>query len=419
MSIQKLIKEICLKQNIWKPGRTAVTDTRSFMHCLPGYKNGASEKERTQHLTRGGRKAYEQFIAYEKQGSQPPQTAAVLNAGVFLNISKRLNTSQDHERTAECSNFAYHALGTFLLNQEIQKEYDICQIGIMKNKNGAYMHNICVLIPKGSQLEMKKDLNMSSLPEGALIIDPWARALGHPAETTLGVPLAQFRFKHSFDPFIINYNSSNDSELTHTIKEFEDKTFKDYFEKSKELAEALDRFDTTISANHKQLKEQGLALLNCLESISGTEDKTNRTITYDRIQILSKTIDIALSTIKEINNPQKTNKNIKELSSLSKNLPQSNEKWKKLGSILLILAGIALFCVGLAAALPTASAGLAATAIGVGLITLGISQLMKSRPKTEDNKIDCQVHRFKDALKKIHPNEETNAETKPSSTGQN
>jgi hypothetical protein len=86
----------------------------------------------------------------------------------------------------------------------------------------SFAHNICLLIPRGEGESLRdvprgKHLNKEDLPTGAVIIDPWARALGHPADRTLNVTLDNFEFKSTFFPFVINYNSGEEYNLEEQI----------------------------------------------------------------------------------------------------------------------------------------------------------------------------------------------------------
>src|SRR5580704_10850066 len=101
-----------------------------------------------------------------------------------------------------------------MLNDYICEHYDIWQVGTMR-RGSSYKHNIAVLVPKGTTITQD-----GVLPGGALIVDPWARSLGHPVESSLAVSEDKFVYKVALYPLVVNYNSANEKNLEETIREF-------------------------------------------------------------------------------------------------------------------------------------------------------------------------------------------------------
>jgi hypothetical protein len=229
-SLEKKIKQLLNDNPLWKPGTTPVTDLRSFLYLLP--------KDENNELTIEGKKAFDLFKEYEKNFDETKNGIFkkyekvnpflnMNNALAFLkNVEKEIKLIENNKTiTYECSSFSYSAIGyLMLIDDEIRKNYDILQIGIMESK-GRYLHNIAVLIPKGTEPTM-----YGQLPEGSLIVDPWARALGHPADQTLGVTPEDYYFNDFLYPMMANYHSGAEADLEKTctdfIEAFEEKTEK-------------------------------------------------------------------------------------------------------------------------------------------------------------------------------------------------
>lgn len=223
ISIQD-IRKICTKMELWHPGVAAVTDLGRFRYLLPETQNGKP--------TEDGELALERFnqyvLKYKEQGRGSLSPIPPMGAKEYLSRAARLD--KDSVKALECSHFSYSAIAAALLNDEIRKNYDVCQVGIMRDRN-QFKHNICVLIPKSEGKVIREKLknssygkntsilfNLGDLPKETIIIDPWARSLGHPVEKTLAVYLKDFYFDDHFDPFIINYNSGNDPNLEEAIQ---------------------------------------------------------------------------------------------------------------------------------------------------------------------------------------------------------
>jgi hypothetical protein len=409
-------RNICLKHEGWKPGKTAVTDLRTFMNCLSKSTEGYI--------------ALDRFIDYEKNPPpmQVPQIRAVFNASVFLNIADTLAGTKENVRIAECSNFAYDAIGRLLLNKEIRDHYNVCQVGMMRDPSTLrYAHNICVLIPKESgSIASNKNLSMDKLPNGSLIVDPWARALGHPADTTLAVPLSKFHFKEFFDPFIINYNSGADETLEDTLANWKPKHLKvssssqpdnttelsDYFIKLRKFKEQLNAFEAN-DAPHTNLKTQGMSLLACLTAISGPEDKP-KSLSSNSLNELKQVLDRCNTTLNEIKAPDKTNTNVQALAQLSQSISGKSSLWKKLGIALLVIGCAALVCVGILAAIPSGGSSMLLTAIGIAgaKAALGIASGVTATgaivAKAKSNKLGYEVTMFKSAVTNSQKKEQAN-----------
>ncbi len=114
-------------------------------------------------------------------------------------------------KKAECSNFSAIAVARCLDDPDIREKYDILQVGILNSK-----HNICVLVPKGTIIPTNKSDLKEEFFNKCIVIDPWLRSLGIPAEATLFVPWKDFLLNHKPEPFIIHYNSGTDATLSHT-----------------------------------------------------------------------------------------------------------------------------------------------------------------------------------------------------------
>ena len=220
------IKDLMKKQN-YKSYK--VNDARSFTHLLP-YKNEAdriiplpikntgestdeySERKREwlrTYITEEGCKIYEAAKGSKPAGHSLPNPLAK----TFVNARARTS----HDKSAECSNFARHAIGTLIQNKDITDNYNIVFAGIMSD-----MHNIAILVPKDATLTLKQIENqqqlVGNLPEGSLIIDPWAFAMGHPFDKSFGCSPREFTFSGSLKEIKVHYQSKNDATV-HTVQE--------------------------------------------------------------------------------------------------------------------------------------------------------------------------------------------------------
>jgi RavJ, Peptidase domain/Domain of unknown function (DUF5617) len=210
---------------LWRPGYAAITDLGRFRGCVAknnGGKLATSLFDQFDIDFKNSASAAKD--KYEGPGLLPPK-----NAQAFLKNAKReMKTLESGKRQSyECSSFSYSAISELMLNDDIRENYDILQMGTMRINQGRgfgmnYAHNIAVLIPKppgAKDLDIPKD---GPLPKGALIVDPWARSLGHPAEKTLGVSEDNFQYKGTLYPLVVNYNSAKEENLNEVVAEFKE-----------------------------------------------------------------------------------------------------------------------------------------------------------------------------------------------------
>jgi hypothetical protein len=198
---------------LWKPGASVVANLTSFSFCIQLGADGDKAKNR-----------YRKFVNDFKQDSDKAEAqyegfrpyAFRHNVQYLKNAKKEVQTIEKGKVQAlECSSFAYSAIALLMLNDDIRAQYDILQVGTMY-KSGSYTHNLVILVPKGKGAEVKSDF----LPEGSLIVDPWARSLGQPAVVSLGVSPDNFIFRLSLHPLVVNYNTANDENLEETVRNF-------------------------------------------------------------------------------------------------------------------------------------------------------------------------------------------------------
>jgi hypothetical protein len=222
--IEKNIREDLNLNPLWKPGVTPIIDLRTFMFCVSEDVNGEKAKKIFYQYENDFNLNKEKYIT----------TSPILQmkkAYDFLSFAQKEMNAIDNKKILayECSGFSYSAISEAILNDNIRKNYDILQVGTME-LYGRYLHNIAVLIPKGIKLT-----HNNQLPKGSLIIDPWARALGYPPETTLGVSPDKFEFKARLYPIKVNYNSAEEIDFEKSVKkflaDFRDDDFKDFTQK--------------------------------------------------------------------------------------------------------------------------------------------------------------------------------------------
>jgi RavJ, Peptidase domain len=214
------------KRPVWRPGDVVVADLERFRSLVAeGYEGElagfAYMKFKNNFRDLGPAKARQLYLG--------PSLLAPKHAEQFLGTAKKEHevVQQDNKKlTFECSSFSYSAVATLMLDDNVRENYDILQIGTMRMDQGlgvtrsgergkSYAHNIAVLMPKGKGLSQD-----GKLPEGALIVDPWARALGHTKESTILVTPEKFIFKTSLYPLMVNYNSAKDDTVEEAIATF-------------------------------------------------------------------------------------------------------------------------------------------------------------------------------------------------------
>lgn len=197
---QEQIRDILVAKEYEK---YAVEDLLSYPDCLAENNEGAD--------------AFDRFKAW-KDGAHKASPASIPEnptTNTFLYHAQQMR-KPTAVKSAECGKFAGLAVGDLLQTYPgITKDYNVVMAGIMGNK-----HNIAILIPndpKAINLDAEKNaakIKEGFLPRGSLIVDPWARALGHPVETTLAVPAENYHFEMSLPGMRINYQSNKDPTAT-------------------------------------------------------------------------------------------------------------------------------------------------------------------------------------------------------------
>jgi hypothetical protein len=131
----------------------------------------------------------------------------------FDSIYKQLNEDDALVKFAECSNFASHAMAILLNVQEITDEYNVC----LASAGCALNHTIVILLPKdvvvASHGWKKKDL----ISAGALVLDPWAMAMGYGVEEALVVKPENYVYSGLLNNLSFPYQSINDATVTQTL----------------------------------------------------------------------------------------------------------------------------------------------------------------------------------------------------------
>ncbi len=127
---------------------------------------------------------------------------------IYQELSK--DNGNGNVKVAECSKYAGHAISVLLSDKEITDEYNVCLAGIGPDQN----HNIALLIPKGPTALKKGPLTERSLPEGSLIVDPWAMAMGYSAEASLAVKPEEYAYPEMLKKITLTYQSVNDRKVS-------------------------------------------------------------------------------------------------------------------------------------------------------------------------------------------------------------
>ena len=205
-----VVQRIVNDKDVWRPGEVVVTDLSRFPGCVAPTEDGERAREA----------AAEFGSNFDPRRYLAPTITKPIDSQSFLSLweKRKHDVKKGKEPTSECSNFSYDAVAECLLDDNIRAKYDILQAGTMKNK-----HNIAILIPKGKGGGTYPG-GMTPLPRGSLIVDPWARAMGYPAELTLFVTPRCFCYRKSLYPLDVNYYStdvpSSDPSLDATVKGF-------------------------------------------------------------------------------------------------------------------------------------------------------------------------------------------------------
>lgn len=154
------------------------------------------------------------FSAWEKGTHLPKARLRLLmqhpSQKDFDDIYKQLNQDHDLVKFAECSNFAGHAIAILLREPEITVRYNVCFASTGSDLN----HTLVILLPKGTvgtTLEWNKTDLISN---GALIIDPWAMAMGFGADDALAVKPEAYIYSNLLDKVSFVYQSILDPALS-------------------------------------------------------------------------------------------------------------------------------------------------------------------------------------------------------------
>lgn len=291
MPLSKEKIEAVVKKNeaYWSPGKVAVIDLQQFSICVSESESGEAAK-----------RASDQYALKAKEDPTlasyiVPRARFPTDASGYLGLlnSRRIGVAGKMP-AAECATLAYEAVAECLLDEEIRKNYDILQVGSMHDdKKGKYLHNICIIVPKGEgeklKLLGKEPLKDGQLPEGALIVDPWARAMGQTAEKSLFCSPSEYAYTGLY-PLIINYNSAElePEELDKVVDVFREKVCtKDFFAKYSEalgLNKDNEYLDVKVDRFSRQLSEKiaesiGLEPSESIASI--TVNRQNQTLNIE------------------------------------------------------------------------------------------------------------------------------------------
>jgi RavJ, Peptidase domain len=241
------INSIIAKKTEWVPGNVAVTDLSRFSNCVPKTPEGVAAT-----------KASEDYHNFGKENDLDdkyivPVIGKPKNSKEFLGLWKKRQDEINEGKipSSECSNFSYDAIAESLLDDEIRSKYDVVQAGSMYINQGfgfTYAHNITLLVPKGADIKLGKITSDNPLPEGTLIIDPWARAMGQSAESSLFTTPENFCYLNSLYPLDVNYNSAikppalpfgpQPKSIDKIVQEFkESNVLKDFLAKAAELVD--------------------------------------------------------------------------------------------------------------------------------------------------------------------------------------
>ena len=156
------IKELMRNQ---KYENYKVADAQNFPQLLPvkgKIPRDADVNWFKANFTVKGERIYD--LAGESKPSAPTPPPNLITANVMTRSRKNTINS----KSAECSNFAKHAIGTMLQVNDITEHYNIVLAGIMGGR-----HNIAILVPKNDSSNLADEL-----PQGSLIVDPWAFGMG-------------------------------------------------------------------------------------------------------------------------------------------------------------------------------------------------------------------------------------------------
>ncbi len=152
------------------------------------------------------------FIAIEEGRYSPKARLSPLPANSkseFDRVNRELN--KDTVKIAECSKYASHAMSILLSDQHVTDEYNVCIAGIGPSQN----HNIVLLIPKDTPpSDIKSGGRLSSIPNGSLIVDPWAMTMGHDEKTSLAVKPEEYVYPNLLTKIKLHYQSANDPQVS-------------------------------------------------------------------------------------------------------------------------------------------------------------------------------------------------------------
>ncbi|KTD53725.1 putative esterase with patatin domain protein [Legionella santicrucis] len=132
---------------------------------------------------------------------------------------------------------------------------------------------------------------------------------------------------------------------------------------------SLKAFETALAAFNKthssvtdrQFYENGYRLLVYIKKLTAGKPHLTRP---KNLAEITTVLSCATKTIQEIDNKDKTEKNVSELAKLSQQVSGKSSVWKNIGIALLSLACAALVCIGILAAVPSGGSSLLMATIG-------------------------------------------------------
>ncbi|WP_207384151.1 hypothetical protein [Legionella nagasakiensis] len=186
----------------------------------------------------------------------------------------------------------------------------------------------------------------------------------------------------------------------------------------------LGAFETALSAlkekhrseKHQQFHEKGCELLAYVRKTAGDDLKS---LKPNHLADLTRVLSCATQTLNDVDNPDKTKENVKDLAKLSQHVSGRSSAWKNVGIGLLVFACAALVCIGILAAIPSGGSSLLLTVAGsAGLsvaATAGITVGVAAGALTgaglfahgQEKGLAKEVSKFKTALQEMTKEERT------------
>ncbi|ETO92700.1 hypothetical protein [Legionella oakridgensis] len=125
---------------------------------------------------------------------------------------------------------------------------------------------------------------------------------------------------------------------------------------------ALSAFDETHhSEKHRAFYKKGCELLAYVKETAGNDLGS---LKPDHLADLTRVLSCATQTLNDVDDKDKTRKNIGELAKISQHVSGRSSAWKNVGIGLLVFACAALLCIGILAAIPSGGSSLLLTVAG-------------------------------------------------------